>query len=220
MEPDVVYFGIEIKPGKTVHLGTAAGAGDDDDDDGVSLVHATQVALGPDPAPGRHTVFAVQDGARTPVGTLQAGVCEQFTLDLMWSALAGVPGAAVAFAHSGASPVYVSGYKTVTSLLDDASDGGEPGSDEFESDDDESEESSEEEEEEAGARQAVKVSWGAVCLWRGRPREEEARRRRGDQHASRRLFFCSSRFFHTHRPTAACATLTCRPTTTTRVTAR
>lgn len=194
MEPDVVYFGIEVKPGKTVHLGSAAGASDDDDDDGVSLVHATQVALGPDPAPGRHTVFAVQDGARTPVGTLQAGVCEQFTLDLMWSALAGVPGAAVAFAHSGASPVYVSGYKTVTSLLDDASDGGEPGSDEFESDDDESEESSESEEEEAGARQAVKVSWElCVCGEGGRERKRRGGGARGPT-CGRRLFFCSPRF--------------------------
>ena len=168
-EPDVVYFGREVPPGKTVHL-TPTDAADDDDDDGVSLVHVTQVALGPTPAPGRHTVFAVHDGAKVPVGTLQVGVCEQFAVDLMWSALAGAPHAgAVAFAHTGASSVYVSGYKTVTSLLDDASDGGEPASDEFDSEESEGESEEESEEEEAGGgRRAVKVSGERVCAWTGR----------------------------------------------------
>ena len=154
MEPDVEFFGIVVPPGKTVHLAPSGDDDSDGDDDGVALVHATQCALGPDPSPGRHTVFAVANGRRVPVGTLQAGVCEQFTLDLMWSALAAASrDASVAFAHSGPSPVYVSGYKTVTSLLDEGSDGGEPESEE------ESEESeSGEEEEEAGAGR-VKVSW-------------------------------------------------------------
>lgn len=208
-EPDVVYFGREVPPGKTVHL-TPTDAADDDDDDGVSLVHATQVALGPTPAPGRHTVFAVHDGVKVPVGTLQVGVCEQFSVDLMWSALAGAPHAgAVAFAHSGASSVFVSGYKTVTSLLDDASDGGEPASDEFGSEESEEEES--EEEEAGGGRRAVKVSVECVCgLWACGGRGGGAHTKGAPRmRAGRRFRFPLSLLL---RPTAACATsATCRP---------
>lgn len=149
MDPDVEFFGIEIPPGATIPLG----AGDGDDDDGVALVHATQAALGPSPSPGRHTVFVVRDGVKTPVGTLVEGRCKQFALDLMWSALAGAPpGADVAVCHSGPSPVYVSGYKTVTSLLDGGSDGGEP---EFETE-------SESEEDEEAARPRERVKGGKV----------------------------------------------------------
>jgi hypothetical protein len=130
MEPDVEFFAISLPPGKTVACTNGGGDGDDDDDleDGVSLVHITQFALGPAPAPGRHTIMAVRsDGAEFAVGTLEAGRVDQFSADLMWSALSNGNGnggadgggyGAVAFRHTGGSAVHLTGYKTVSSLLD------------------------------------------------------------------------------------------------------
>ena len=137
--------------------------------DGVALVHATQVALGPNPAPGRHTVMAVRSlggsgkGRAFPIGTLEAGKTEQFSIDLMWSMLRGegadggdrrIDGGFdgdISFMHTGKSDVYITGYKTVTTLLD--GEGGyssgedeENFSDDFSSDE---EEESDDEEDEA-----------------------------------------------------------------------
>lgn len=177
LEPDVEFFGIRIPPNATVSFGdkdkrddSSSSSGDDDAADsygmgdgmplvdGVALVHATQVALGPNPSPGRHTVMAVKSlggtgkGRAFPIGTLEVGKTEQFSIDLMWSMLDADGGSRfdggcgdVSFMHTGKSDVYITGYKSVTSLLDDER--GYSGGEE-ESDDDEEEEedySSEEE---------------------------------------------------------------------------
>jgi len=155
MEPDVEFFGVAIPPGKTIHCSEADPEEDGEDGGGAdetSLVHVTQFALGPSPAPGRHTILAVRsNGSEFAVGTLEAGRVDQFSADFMWSALAPSPAdgisdgggyGAVSFRHTGASAVHLTGYKTVSSLLDygGMSEGEE-----------EEEESGSEEEEEAGA---------------------------------------------------------------------
>jgi len=191
LEPDVEFFGIRIPPNATVSFGdkdrrddspssssggsdgeNGINGGDDDDGDamlvdGVALVHATQVALGPNPSPGRHTVMAVRSlggtgkGRAFPIGTLEVGKTEQFSIDLMWSMLDANDGGGgaggrridggcgdVSFMHTGQSDVYITGYKTVTSLLDDErgySGGEEDEEDEDFSSSDEEEESDEEE---------------------------------------------------------------------------
>ena len=118
LEPDVEFFGIRIPPNATVSFGdedkrddSSSGDDDDDDDDvddgvdgllgamspidGVALIHATQVALGPNPAPGRHTVMAFKNRGGSgkekgfPIGTLEVGKTEQFSIDLMWSMVGG-----------------------------------------------------------------------------------------------------------------------------------
>jgi hypothetical protein len=191
MEPDVDFVGIRIPPNATVSFGdkdkrddsppssSSPDDSDSEDDaaaddamplvDGVALVHATQVALGPNPAPGRHTVMAVRSlggsgkGRAFPIGTLEAGKTEQFSIDLMWSMLRGegadggdrrIDGGFdgdISFMHTGKSDVYITGYKTVTTLLD--GEGGyssgedeENFSDDFSSDE---EEESDDEEDEA-----------------------------------------------------------------------
>ena len=142
-DPDVEFFGLTIPPGTVV----PAGDGDSDAEDGVTLIHATQFALGAAPAPGRHTVFAVRDdGQEYAVGTLEAGRVDQFSCDFMVSSTPTVP--AVSFRHTGGSDVFATGYKTVASLLDDfdgASDEGDALGDALYGS------SSGEEEEEAGA---------------------------------------------------------------------
>ena len=158
IEPDVDFVGIRIPPNTPVSFADKDRRSDSDSDsdenenadendddmpppfiDGLSLIHATQVALGPNPAPGRHTVMAIRStgvsgkGRAFPIGTLEAGKCEQFSVDLMWSMLRGGDsggerfggaaegyGADIAFMHSGKSDVFITGYKTVTtSLLDE-----------------------------------------------------------------------------------------------------
>ena len=157
MEPDVEFFGVAIPPGKTIHCSEADPEEDGEDGGGAdetSLVHVTQFALGPSPAPGRHTILAVRsNGSEFAVGTLEAGRVDQFSADFMWSALAPSPAdgisdgggyGAVSFRHTGASAVHLTGYKTVSSLLDYG------GMSEGEEEEEESG-SEEEEEEEAGA---------------------------------------------------------------------
>ena len=187
LEPDVEFFGIRIPPNATVSFGdedkrddSSSGDDDDDDDDvddgvdgllgamspidGVALIHATQVALGPNPAPGRHTVMAFKNRGGSgkekgfPIGTLEVGKTEQFSIDLMWSMVggggggaggdgAGFDGGEVSFSHTGKSDVFITGYKTVTSMLDNAlgySGGEEEESDEEDFSSDEEEESDEE----------------------------------------------------------------------------
>jgi len=149
MDPDVEFFGVTVPPGKTV----TCTATDEDADEETSLVHVTQFALGPSPSPGRHTILAVRsDGSEYAVGRLEAGRVDQFSADFMWSALGGGCDAggsaadggygAVSFRHTGASPVHLTGYKTVSCLLDYGA-----GSEE-EEEEQESEESEEESEEE------------------------------------------------------------------------
>lgn len=179
LEPDVEFFGIRIPPNATVSFGdkdkrddSSSSSGDDDDGigddgvgpliDGVALVHATQVALGPNPAPGRHTVMAVKSlgasgkGRAFPIGTLEVGKTEQFSIDLMWSMVGdgaggavGFDGGDVSFMHTGKSDVYITGYKTVTSMLDDERgySGGESDEDEFSSEEESDEDESEDDEE-------------------------------------------------------------------------
>ena len=193
MEPDVDFVGIRIPPNTAVSFGdrdrrddspSSSSPDDSDSDgnagagaamplvDGVALVHATQVALGPNPAPGRHTVMAIRSpggtgkGRAFPIGTLEAGKTEQFSIDLMWSMLRGDGGSDgseriadggvgfgdISFMHTGMSDVYITGYKTVTTLLDgeggySSGEEGEVSSDDFSSSD--AEEESDDDEEEA-----------------------------------------------------------------------
>ena len=83
-----------------------------EDHDCLETVHTTQVALGSDPAPGRHTVFITSMSGKYAIGTLERGRCEQFPIDLMAAS-------DMKFSHSGDSDVYVSGYKTLTMLGSD-----------------------------------------------------------------------------------------------------
>ena len=106
---------------------------------GMRRPHITNIALGPDPKSGRHTVYVEGDGAKGKivVGTLEKGRCEQFTVDLPVD---------VQYSHSGKSDVYLSGFTTTS---------GQEGSDEEEDDEFDEEADDFDDEDDVDAPQAV-----------------------------------------------------------------
>lgn len=110
--PDVAFLGFQVAAGESYSLSDLI----TDDDDGIAIrPHITNIALGPDPKPGRHTVIAEASGLRAVVGTLEMRRCEQFQVDLVARDLT--------FSHTGASEVHLTGYCTSSSpYLDDMSD--------------------------------------------------------------------------------------------------
>ncbi len=67
------------------------------------------MALGDQPAAGRHTVFVKTREGRFAIGTLEKGRVEHFQVDYMADAN-------MTFSHTGASSVFITGYKSTTSL--------------------------------------------------------------------------------------------------------
>ncbi len=102
----VDFVGLRVGPKEDVSLELYQ------DQDCLETVHTTQVALGPDPAPGRHTVFVTSMSGKYAIGTLEKGRCEQFSVDFMAAD-------DMKFSHSGDSDVYITGYKTMTVLGSD-----------------------------------------------------------------------------------------------------
>lgn len=101
--PDVEFLGFKVPAGKSFSLSDLVPV----DDMGVAhRPHITNVALGPDPKPGRHTVFAQGNGTKAVVGTLEIGRCEQFQIDLVACDLI--------FSHTGKSDIYLTGYNTTS----------------------------------------------------------------------------------------------------------
>ena len=124
MEPDCEFYGLRVPAGKAVATGPAAGG---QGEDTLQAVHLTQVALGAAAAPGRHTIFASTGGAKFAVGTLVQGQCEQFAVDYMATD-------SIEFSHTGASDVFLTGYKTTSSLMDSFPDDSDQDLDEDEED--------------------------------------------------------------------------------------
>ncbi len=122
--PDVEFLGVKVAAGKTYALTDTV---PEDDQIGIThRSHITNVALGPDPKPGRHTVFAQGNGMKAVVGTLEMGRCEQFQVDFV--------ARDIVFSHTGKSDVYLTGYNTTSSAyFDDMSE--EDDDDEDEDDD-------------------------------------------------------------------------------------
>ena len=126
VNPDVDFLGFKVAAGKLFSLSDLI----PEDIGGVAhRPHITNVALGPNPKPGRHTVFAEGSGTKAVVGTLEMGRCEQFQIDFVARDLV--------FSHTGKSDIYLTGYNTTSrSYFDDMSD-------EDDEDEDEDEEESE-----------------------------------------------------------------------------
>ena len=103
LNPDVEFLGFKVSAGKSFSLSDLI----PEDDFGVAhRPHITNVALGPDPKPGRHTVFAEGSGTKAVVGTLEMGRCEQFQIDFVARDLV--------FSHTGKSDIYLTGYNTTS----------------------------------------------------------------------------------------------------------
>lgn len=103
LNPDVEFLGFKVSAGKSFSLSDLI----PEDDIGVAhRPHITNVALGPDPKPGRHTVFAEGNGTKAVVGTLEMGRCEQFQIDFVARDLV--------FSHTGKSDIYLTGYNTTS----------------------------------------------------------------------------------------------------------
>lgn len=112
MEPFVEFVGWKVQPKEEVSVMEEV------DDDVLQTIHTTQVALGEDPAPGPHTVFVSTSSGRFAIGTLEKGRCEHFPVDFTTAGAAD----SVRFSHSGASDVYITGYKTQSSFFTDDED--------------------------------------------------------------------------------------------------
>ena len=102
--PDVEFLGFQVSAGKSYSLSDLIA---EDDVDIAVRPHITNVALGPNPKPGRHTVIAESKGSRAVVGTLEMGRCEQFQVDLVARDLT--------FSHTGKSEIHLTGYCTSSS---------------------------------------------------------------------------------------------------------
>lgn len=78
----------------------------DFDEDMYETLHITQAALSGKAKPGAaHTVFVGREGQKFAIGTLDAGRCAQFTLDLTLSM------DEVELSHNGPSEVHLTGYR-------------------------------------------------------------------------------------------------------------
>lgn len=121
------FVGWQIKPKEEVRVS------EEEDEDILQTIHTTQVALGDNPAAGRHTIFVTTNCGRYAIGTLEKGRCEQFSIDFM-------AGAAeeLSFSHTGSSDIFITGYKTRSVFMSD--DEGMIEGDEDEEDEDEDDE--------------------------------------------------------------------------------
>ena len=124
--PDVEFLGLKVAAGKSLAL--TEQLPEDDQTEITHRPHITNVALGPNPKPGRHTVFAQGNGMKAVVGTLEMGRCEQFQVDLV--------ARDIVFSHTGKSDVYLTGYNTMSAAAAYFDDMSEEDDDE-ESEDDE-----------------------------------------------------------------------------------
>jgi hypothetical protein len=125
MEPFVEFVGWRVPPKEEVSVT------EDFDGEVLETIHTTQVALGDDPAPGRHTIFVTSSSGRYAIGTLEKGRCEHFSVDFTTGGVAD----SLKFSHSGASDVYITGYKTQSTFMTDDDD--EYRADDSEEEDDE-----------------------------------------------------------------------------------
>lgn len=102
--PDVEFLGFQVAAGQSYSLSDLI----QEDDVGLAVrPHITNVALGPNPKPGRHTVIAESQSLKAVIGTLEMGRCEQFQVDLV--------ARDVTFSHTGKSDVHLTGYCTSSS---------------------------------------------------------------------------------------------------------
>lgn len=102
--PDVEFLGFQVAAGQSYSLSDLI----QEDDVGLAVrPHITNVALGPNPKSGRHTVIAESKSLKAVIGTLEMGRCEQFQVDLV--------ARDVTFSHTGKSEVHLTGYCTSSS---------------------------------------------------------------------------------------------------------
>ena len=100
IEPHVEFYGLVVPPGKDVHIAPHLR-----DKEGCSVsIHLTQVALGPEPTAGPHTVLAASGKSKYAIGTLEKGRTDQFSVDYMCTT-------DVSFRNSGQSMVFLTGYR-------------------------------------------------------------------------------------------------------------
>lgn len=100
-EGQYVFWGQKINKGETLRFNIEEESKDSD-----AVLHLRQIALGPTAKAGRHTVMICNN----PVGTLELGKCEQFSVDYSLKSLD--------VSHTGGSTVFVSGYINKMPLMD------------------------------------------------------------------------------------------------------
>eukprot|EP00798_Chlamydomonas_sp_ICE-L_P006907 gene6907-30885_t len=107
-------------------------------EDSSEYYHITNVALGPKPAEGPHTIIVEADDEQTVIATLIKGHCYQHGLDL-------VIDSTVKLVNTGKSPVHISGYLTISAAddYDEGDDRGMQGMSDDDEDEDEDEDSDE-----------------------------------------------------------------------------
>ena len=96
------FFGVKVPANESVSLEGGLIGGH------VETPHITQVALGANPKPGRHTVFIEANDSKVAIGTLEKDRCEQFQVDFVANDMV--------FSHTGKSEVYMSGYNTMSAF--------------------------------------------------------------------------------------------------------
>lgn len=103
----VQFFGLKV-PGKGFAVQKVDSAGP-----AVELIHVTGVALGDKAADGNHIVkISCGEADEIVIGTLHKDCCTQFAVDLIIDSNAKVE-------NSGASAIFLSGYRTLTLAYDD-----------------------------------------------------------------------------------------------------
>ena len=95
-------IGAKVSAGQSVSLDGGVVSGN------LETPHITQVALGADPKPGRHTVFIEANDTKVAIGTLEKDRCEQFQVDIVANDMV--------FSHTGKSDIYVSGYNSISAF--------------------------------------------------------------------------------------------------------
>ncbi len=134
----VKVFGVHVPKGKSVPLRA------EESDKTMETFQITQIALGEN-AGSKRSVVLINDGSNEwVIGSLIPGKCEQFQTDYMGRQ-------SVTLRHTGDGEVWVSGFKTITSL------------DDFEEDDDEDDEEEDDEEEDGQGVSEVRGGWGRWC---------------------------------------------------------
>ena len=150
-------WGLAVPPRKTVTRAVHSS------DEEFEIAHVTQCALGDKPVDGAHVVKMRVAGQEYVLGTLGKGIAYQFPCDFGFSS-------SVEFTNLGPSTVYLSGYRTRCSRLEEYSDDGELGgggySDDEDEDDDEYDEDESESDDDDEPPRAIPIANGKVCrVW-------------------------------------------------------
>lgn len=122
---EISFWGLKVPPQKSVQQEVVY------DDTTMEMYHITNIALGENPKSGLNTLKINYDGTEFVLATLDKdkGVY-QLALDTVLEKTA-------AFVNTGSTPIFLSGYKTVSTLDDADYDDDYSGEEEDEDDDDE-----------------------------------------------------------------------------------